>query len=748
MLGLATMAQAQTTFIEGDFKYHTTGNNTVAVDSCCLNGGVAVVPQTVAYEGTTYTVTAVGERAFYGKALAVVGLPESVTEIGDEAFYGSLVTYVNIPKGVTRIGNGAFLDCPALGRVELPEALQELGDGALWQHYSQYGGIYSIGDMKLPNLTSLGSSALRRVKCFTSFPLMDKLKSIGSYAFAETRLTSASLPDTMQTIPNGLFCECFALTTVTAPALNAIGSYAFYSSSIKNIDVSNCRGPIGFNAFNGCSNLQSLPIPADNPYCYAQNGWRVIVERETNEPLTVLPSATELKVKYPAKGSVNILNNATYPNLVKLELPYTWEASLIGLNLPALQELTMRSATPVDMPNPQTEWLGREYDEEGNVVSQAWPALYIFDYAKEAYANHLMNTGWYDALYNRTDRTWGFQSIDRPSSQLYMAETIPFYESEDGSISIEDGFAFVNRADWQDILMEAYPDSFPSLDAVSSISRKVAQFKSYRDFMYKRYMTPDKTRAYTWTNPIDTLVQCIDGTLRISSAFDANDYVNWYLSQTFVPANDFYPHPNFASSTTATPMTIDTDSLGAELKGVQYYSIACNETGSPEVWYALNMLPGIHYNIYLLTAPNTADADETYPYKRSKIRCQFGTAESETNGSTCIMESDGLSCDTLLLYDGYTVPTDYYNYLHLTSAAKNADVNKYGYTHAMSLRGVLLVPQEEIAVLPSDINATAITPAATITDVYDLDGRRRDGLRRGVNIVRYSDGTVRKVTVK
>ena len=32
--------------------------------------------------------------------------------------------------------------------------------------------------------------------------------------------------------------------------------------------------------------------------------------------------------------------------------------------------------------------------------------------------------------------------------------------------------------------------------------------------------------------------------------------------------------------------------------------------------------------------------------------------------------------------------------------------------------------------------------------VYDLNGRRMNGMRRGMNIVRGSDGTVRKVIVK
>ena len=34
---------------------------------------------------------------------------------------------------------------------------------------------------------------------------------------------------------------------------------------------------------------------------------------------------------------------------------------------------------------------------------------------------------------------------------------------------------------------------------------------------------------------------------------------------------------------------------------------------------------------------------------------------------------------------------------------------------------------------------------AVITDIYDLNGRRRDALQPGVNIVKMSDGTTRKV---
>ena len=37
---------------------------------------------------------------------------------------------------------------------------------------------------------------------------------------------------------------------------------------------------------------------------------------------------------------------------------------------------------------------------------------------------------------------------------------------------------------------------------------------------------------------------------------------------------------------------------------------------------------------------------------------------------------------------------------------------------------------------------------ADITDIYDLNGRRRDALQPGVNIVRMSNGTTKKVVAK
>ena len=48
--------------------------------------------------------------------------------------------------------------------------------------------------------------------------------------------------------------------------------------------------------------------------------------------------------------------------------------------------------------------------------------------------------------------------------------------------------------------------------------------------------------------------------------------------------------------------------------------------------------------------------------------------------------------------------------------------------------------------IPDAINA--ITPDLQTIRIYDLQGKRLDNVRKGLNIIRTSDGTIRKVVIK
>ncbi len=73
--------------------------------------GAVVIPETVEYEGKTYSVTSIGLHAFDGEGgLTFITIPNSVTNIGGHAFECCDLGYITIPSSITYIGSQAFRD--------------------------------------------------------------------------------------------------------------------------------------------------------------------------------------------------------------------------------------------------------------------------------------------------------------------------------------------------------------------------------------------------------------------------------------------------------------------------------------------------------------------------------------------------------------------------------------------------------------------------------------------------------------
>ena len=75
--------------------------------------GSVIIPNSVSFNGQTYSVTSIGRYAFRDcSGLTSVTIGNSVTTIGFDAFDGcSGLTSVTIPNSVTSIGYGAFYGC-------------------------------------------------------------------------------------------------------------------------------------------------------------------------------------------------------------------------------------------------------------------------------------------------------------------------------------------------------------------------------------------------------------------------------------------------------------------------------------------------------------------------------------------------------------------------------------------------------------------------------------------------------------
>ena len=104
--------------VDGIYYDITPANRTASVTRVSYSGGV-IIPETIAFDGTTYSVTSIGDGAFANHSgLTSVTIPNSVTSIGNYAFFNcSGLTSVTIPNSVTTIGEFAFAYCSGLTSV-------------------------------------------------------------------------------------------------------------------------------------------------------------------------------------------------------------------------------------------------------------------------------------------------------------------------------------------------------------------------------------------------------------------------------------------------------------------------------------------------------------------------------------------------------------------------------------------------------------------------------------------------------
>lgn len=125
---LGAMAQDDASFyIDGVGYTVSSGKATVVnTDATALKADV-VLPATIEHNGKTYTVTAVGTKAFANvkRSLHSVIIPDNVTSIGDNAFAGcTKLQYVQMPKNLATVGTGAFNGCSVLPYVVIPATVQ------------------------------------------------------------------------------------------------------------------------------------------------------------------------------------------------------------------------------------------------------------------------------------------------------------------------------------------------------------------------------------------------------------------------------------------------------------------------------------------------------------------------------------------------------------------------------------------------------------------------------------------------
>ena len=135
--------QAQTFFDVNGIRYMIEDNHAVIARQDKELGGGFVIPATVTYENTEYSVTRLmspedsesgGGGAFQECKITGISLPASITEIPNNTFSAcKQLSSVIINGPVTRIGSAAFRECEALKAIDLPDDVTEMGGQAFFE---------------------------------------------------------------------------------------------------------------------------------------------------------------------------------------------------------------------------------------------------------------------------------------------------------------------------------------------------------------------------------------------------------------------------------------------------------------------------------------------------------------------------------------------------------------------------------------------------------------------------------------
>ncbi len=355
-LSMALQASASEPYFDSDgisYAVLSIDGRTVAVTAYTGDNEAVSIPQQVTYEGTTYTVTRIGDHAFsHCTGLTSVTIPNSVTEIGLQPFFGCLnltdiivdpenssycsidgVLYdkevsilINCPEGkkgsltipgsVTTIGINAFSACSNLTDIIVdPENSSYCSiDGVLYD--KEVSVLIKCpegkkGDLNIPSsVTTIGDYAFYYCERLKSVTTPNSVTTIGQWAFAYcTGLTSVTIPYSVTTIGDNVFYYCEGLKSVTIPnSVKAIGQWAFaYCTGLTSVTIPYSVTTIGNSAFLACSNLTDIIVDSENSsYCSIDG---ILYDKEASV-LINCPGKKEGEPTIP--GSVTVIGSNAF----------------------------------------------------------------------------------------------------------------------------------------------------------------------------------------------------------------------------------------------------------------------------------------------------------------------------------------------------------------------------------------------------------------------------------------------------
>lgn len=683
----------------------------------------------------------IGQYAFAKcSSLASISLPNTLKSVGKNAFLGCVslpiedgIRYASmylieaadknqevytIKTGTKYIGYSAFYNCKNLKQVEIPNTVTILQDSA-------FCACESLSSIDIPNsVTTIGESAFEECSSLSSIDIPNSVTSIGGSAFAASSLSSIDIPNSVASIASSSFYGCTNLQSVVIPAsVRTIGGSAFYGcTNLQSITLPNSVNDIGLDAFNGGSYpINCYPVPYYKIMERMNWSWGyeygnriktcggdiydVVCTDSTLATITCLVKNLGQQVKVPEGEEVTATDFQ-----VKLSWGFAESTKSIWLPIPEDSTMTIKNLHP----NIQYRIsLGIKYND-GNTCYTPYHSVYTKDLLSQIKVN-LGPTS--------LSCQGSFEDGEAHITQIKL--TAPPQEISDSSLVVTGLSPSTNyTATFTVKIVEGSTETTttnittPALDlttlqprGVSSTCSIVAAETNIVDeemnvgFQWKKYdapasLNPSEGYAAIYNGRLEGYIKNLQPTSYYNvRAFYKSAAGNYYYSDwvTFDPSDFSYFEP--------TVHTYPASAITEGTASVRGYVLA----GTDDI---------------------TEQGFEYWPQGSAAVQSVQAMLAPDTEVSTVLATGQVMQ----VVLDGLKPATTYIYRAFVKTTAGTTYGEEQQFTTSVP-SGIFVVPEAETA-----------TP--TVIGYYDLSGRRYAEPRKGLNILRYSDGSSRKVFVK
>jgi hypothetical protein len=752
-----------------------------------------VIPDKITFQNVEYTVTSIGNYAFLNRDITNVTISNSVINIGIEAFAGcdhinnftlgngirdighraftnssienliihdieswlqisfpydsqyktyygcNPVSYAKhfivngeelenlvIPEGTEYIPTQAFVGCRSIKSITFPESIYGISVAAFYN-------CNNLEYLSIPdNITIIQQDAFGSCYGLKKVSLGNGLETLRANAFSNcAKLESLTLSDKLELINEETFMNCTSLKFVTIPnGVKEIRSRAFYGCSslellILGTGIQKITGITAYyvdygNSFSNCPNLKDV-------YCYA-NIVPYITDgafQNSNNANSTLHVPETLLNSYLSKnewnqfGSITKISPTAYKFIVMIDgIPYSFRFIEHGDIIPAELLPTKEGYTFLSNSEIPTIMPAHDVTISGTFAINKYKLIYIVDGAE-------------------------YKSYELEYGAAITPELAPTKE----------GYTF---SGWSEI-----PETMPAHDVTVTGSFAInkykliykvdgAEYKSY-DIEYGTKITPEPAptkEGYTFSGWSE-----IPETMPAHDVIVTGSFTKGVYNLTYMVDDEVYKTLSYDYGATINPEPAPTKE-GYTFSGwseipatMPAHDVIVTGSFTINKYKLVYQVDGAEYKSYELEfgttiTPEPVPTKEGYTFSGwSEIPATMPAHDVTVTGSFTVNQ---YTITYIIDNEVYTTQTVDYGSTIIPPSAPERE----GYDFAWADYPETM-PAHDITIYGTyTTGIEAIMAAEANCQIFALDGKPLNKPQKGINIVRMSNGQIRKLVVK